>query len=140
MYMKKTFIALVSAFALFCSCSDDQSFKSITMDYVSPDNGVIPAEGGEIEIKVNSTHSFQMTSSSAAFSFFRDGMVNYDKDGVAIVTTSHKVNVTPNTTGSERRLSIIATQLSNADMRASLQFIQPAMEEETPDTPSDEVE
>jgi hypothetical protein len=98
------------------------------MEYVDPANGVIPAEGGEITIKVISTHSFQLTSSSSAFSFFRDGKVTYDREGVALVETTHTVNVSANEDTVERVLYTEATHLRNSEISTSRAFLQPAKE------------
>lgn len=135
--MKKTFIFLISLFAFLSSCTDSPTLESLSMSYVTPENGVIPASGGEITISATSTHSFQMTSNSTALSFFKDGLVNFSKEGVALVTTTHSINVTPNETGAERQLTIIATHLQNPDITASLRFVQPAHEEDEEDSPED---
>lgn len=135
--MKKTFIILISLFALLSSCTDTPNLESLSMGYVTPEYGVIPASGGEITISATSTHSFQMTSNSTAFSFLKDGIVKFNKEGVALVTTTHLINVTPNETGAERQLTIIATHLQNPDITASLRFVQPAQEEDEEDSPED---
>ena len=114
---------------LLTSCVKEVSFESISMEYVTPKDEILPAEGGEITIKVISTHSFRMSSTSSAFSFFKDGIVNYSKDGVAVVESNHNVHVSPNNTGEARTLYITAQHLTNDEMSASLQFIQPAVAE-----------
>ena len=109
---------------LLTSCLKEISFESIDMEYVTPSDGLIPAEGGEITIKVISTHSFQLSSSSSVFSFFREGRVPYDRDGVALVETIHTVNVSANNDSVDRELHIEATHLGNSDITASLPFLQ----------------
>lgn len=127
--MKKYIFVLLPLMAILCvSCLKEISLESIDMEYVDPANGVIPAEGGEITIKVISTHSFQLTSSSSAFSFFRDGKVTYDREGVALVETTHTVNVSANEDTVERVLYIEATHLRNSEISTSRAFLQPAKE------------
>ena len=128
----KKYLLLVLPFVamMFMSCDKEVSYEYINASYVTPDDGLIPAEGGEIIIKVASTHSFKMSSPSSAFSFFKDGIVNYSQDGVAVVETDHTVHVAPNETGEERHLFIVANHLRNPDMETSLVFLQPAKESE----------
>ena len=127
--MKKYIFVLLPLMALLCvSCLKEISLESIDMEYVDPANGVIPAEGGEITIKVISTHSFQLTSPSSAFSFLRDGKVPYDREGVALVETTHTVNVSANEDTVERMLYIEATHLRNSEISTSRLFLQPAKE------------
>lgn len=129
--MKKYLILLLPLVAmLFMSCDKEISCEFINASYVAPAEGLIPAEGGEIEIKVASTHSFKLSSPSSDFSFFRDGVVDYSHDGVAVVETNHRVHVTPNKTGEERHLFIVASHLYNPDMKSTLVFLQPAKENE----------
>lgn len=123
---KRLLLLLPFLAVLLASCDKTVSNEFIQMSYNTPENGVIAAEGGEIIINVESTHSFQMSSNSSAFSFFQDGLVRYDKDGVAIVETVHTVYVAPNETGKERELSIVARHLHNPEILSSLNFIQPA--------------
>ena len=86
--MKKLlFLVLPMLATIFISCNKEISYEIINASYVIPAEGLIPAEGGEIVIKVASTHSFKMSSPSSAFSFFKDGIVNYSQDGVAVVET-----------------------------------------------------
>ena len=126
--MKKyLFLALLPLVAmLFVSCDKEISYESISTSYVNPADGVIPADGGEITISVTSTHSFKMSSPSSAFSFFKEGVVNYSHDGVAEVETTHIVHVAPNETDQERKLYIVAAQLHNPERQSSLIFVQPA--------------
>lgn len=127
--MKKLlFLVLPMLATIFISCNKEISYEIINASYVTPTDGLIPAEGGEIVIKVASTHSFKLSSPSSAFSFFKDGIVNYSQDGVAVVETEHTVNVAPNETGEERHLFIVASHLRNPDMETSLIFLQPAKE------------
>lgn len=127
--MKKyLFFVLPLVAMLFMSCDNEMSYEYIDASYVTPANAVLPAEGGEIEIKVASTHSFKLSSPSSAFSFFRDGIVNLSQDGVAVVETNHTVHVSANESGAERQLYVVATHLRNTDMSASLVFVQPAKE------------
>lgn len=127
--MKKLlFLVLPLLATIFISCNKEISYEIINASYVTPAEGLIPAEGGEIVIKVASTHSFKLSSPSSAFSFFKDGIVNYSQDGVAVVETEHIVNVAPNETGEERHLFIVASHLRNPDMETSLIFLQPAKE------------
>lgn len=127
--MKKLlFLVLPLLATIFISCNKEISYEIINASYVTPAEGLIPAEGGEIVIKVASTHSFKLSSPSSAFSFFKDGIVNYSQDGVAVVETKHTVNVAPNETGEERHLFIVASHLRNPDMETSLIFLQPAKE------------
>lgn len=127
--MKKLlFLVLPLLATIFISCNKEISYEIINASYVTPAEGLIPAEGGEIVIKVASTHSFKLSSPSSAFSFFKDGIVNYSQDGVAVVETEHTVNVAPNETGEERHLFIVASHLRNPDMETSLIFLQPAKE------------
>lgn len=129
--MKKyLFFMLPLVAMLFMSCSKEISYEYIEASYVTPAEGLIPADGGEITIKVASTHSFKLSSPSSAFSFFKDGIVNYSQDGVAVVETEHTVHVAPNETGKERHLFIVANHLRNPDMETSLVFLQPAKESE----------
>lgn len=128
--MKKyLFLILPLVAMLFMSCEKEISLELINSSYVTPADGVIPAEGGEIVIKVASTHSFKMTSPSSAFSFFKEGIVNYNQEGVAVVETEHMVHVDANETGKERHMHIVATQLHNQDISTSLVFLQPAKQE-----------
>ena len=123
--MKKYIFVMLPLLALLCvSCLKEISLESISMEYVTPADGLIPAEGGEIIIKVTSTHSFQLSSTSSAFSFFRDGRVPYDRDGVALVETTHAVHVSANNDSVDRELHIEATHLGNSDITASLPFLQ----------------
>ena len=127
--MKKLlFLVLPLLATIFISCNKEISYEIINASYVTPAEGLIPAEGGEIVIKPTSTHSFKLSSPSSAFSFFKDGIVNYSQDGVAVVETEHTVNVAPNETGEERHLFIVASHLRNPDMETSLIFLQPAKE------------
>ena len=127
--MKKLlFLVLPLLATIFISCNKEISYEIINASYVTPAEGLIPAEGGEIVIKVASTHSFKLSSPSSAFSFFKDGIVNYSQDGVAVVETEHTVHVAPNETGEERHLFIVASHLRNPDMETSLIFLQPAKE------------
>lgn len=129
--MKKyLFLILPLVAMLFISCEKEISLELINSSYVTPADGVIPAEGGEIVIKVASTHSFKMTSPSSAFSFFKEGIVNYSQEGVAVVETEHMVHVDANETGKERHMYIVSTQLHNQDIATSLVFLQPAKQEE----------
>lgn len=129
--MKKyLFLILPLVAMLFMSCEKEISLELINSSYVAPADGVIPAEGGEIVIKVASTHSFKMTSPSSAFSFFKEGIVNYSQEGVAVVETEHTIHVDANETGKERHMYIVATQLHNQDIATSLVFLQPAKQEE----------
>ena len=114
---------------LLNSCVKEVSFESISMEHVTPKDEILPAEGGEITIKVISTHSFRMSSTSSAFSFFKDGIVPYTKDGVAVMESNHNVHVSPNNTGETRTLFITAQHLTNDEMSASLMFVQPAVAE-----------
>ncbi|MBR5576264.1 MAG: hypothetical protein IKW22_03130 [Bacteroidaceae bacterium] len=109
---------------LFSSCLKEISYETIDMEYVTPSNGLIPAEAGEITIRVISTHSFRMSSTSSAFSFFKDGLVNYSKDGVRPVGTEHTVNVSANNDSLSRVLFIQATHLGNSEITSSLPFLQ----------------
>ena len=113
---------------LLTSCVKGVSLESISMEYVTPEDEILPAEGGEITIKVVSTHSFKMSSTSSAFSFFKDGLVNYSKDGVAVVETQHNVHVAPNNTDEVRILYITAQHLNHDEMCASIRFVQPVMQ------------
>ena len=98
--MKKyLFLILPLVAMLFMSCEKEISLELINSSFVTPADGVIPAEGGEIVIKVASTHSFKMSSPSSAFSFFKEGIVNYSQEGVAVVETEHTVHVDANETG-----------------------------------------
>lgn len=115
---------------LLLSCDNAISHHEIKITFDTPNNSIIPAEGGEIIINVASTHSFKLSSNSSAMSFFKDGLVNYDKDGVAIVETKHTINVDSNKTKKERELIVVARQLSNPEILSSLVFIQPALETE----------
>lgn len=126
----KKYLLLVLPFVvmMFMSCDKEVSYEYINASYVTPDDGLIPAEGGEIIIKVASTHSFKMSSPSSAFSFFKDGMVTYSKDGVMVVETDHTIHVEPNETGQERQMYIVARQLHNSEMASTLYFLQPAKE------------
>lgn len=127
--MKKyLFLVLPLLAMLFMSCNNEVSYESINASYDTPADGLIPAEGGEITIKVASTHSFKLSSQSSAFSFYEDGIVNYKPDGVAVVESTHKVDVASNETGADRQLFIVATHLRNPAMESSLIFLQPAME------------
>ncbi|MBQ5654991.1 MAG: BACON domain-containing protein [Bacteroidaceae bacterium] len=129
--MKKyLFLILPLVAMLFMSCEKEISLELINSSYVTPADGVIPAEGGEIVIKVASTHSFKMTSPSSAFSFFKEGIVNYSQEGVAVVETEHTIHVDANETDKERHMYIVATQLHNQDIATSLVFLQPAKQEE----------
>ena len=121
------FVLPLMAF-LLTSCVKEVSFESISMEHVTPKDEILPAEGGEITIKVISTHSFRMSSPSSAFSFFKDGIVNYSKDGVAVVESNHNVHVSPNNTGEVRMLYITAQHLNNDEMCASIRFVQPVMQ------------
>ena len=131
--MKRTLIVLCALLAFFSSCSDKQDFKRIEMSYVTPDNGIIPAEGGEIIIGVTSTHSFRLTSTSSDVSFLREGLVQINKEGVALVETKHSVNIQPNTTSREREIVIQATHLTDAEISGALLFKQLPVEENTAD-------
>ena len=127
--MKKLlFLVLPLLATIFISCNKEISYEIINASYVTPAEGLIPAEGGEIVIKVASTHSFKLSSPSSAFSFIKDGIVNYSQDGVPVVETEHTVYVAPNETGEERHLFIVASHLRNPDMETSLIFLQPAKE------------
>ncbi len=129
--MKKyLFLVLPLVAMLFMSCNKEISYEFINASYVTPADGVIPAAGGEIVIRVASTHSFKLSSPSSAFSFFKDGIVNYSQDGVAVVETDHTVHVAPNETDEERHLFVVASHLRNPDMETSLVFLQPAKESE----------
>ena len=122
------FVLPLMAF-LLTSCVKEVSLESISMEHVTPVNEILPDEVGEITIKVFSTHSFRMSSPSSAFSFFKDGIVNYTKDGVAVVESNHNVHVSPNNTGETRTLYITAQHMLNDEMSASLMFVQPAVAE-----------
>lgn len=113
---------------LFVSCDKTISREEISMSYNTPANSILPAEGGEITINVASTHSFRLSSSSSAMSFFKEGLVTYDKEGVAIVETTHTINVAPNETTEEKEMIVVARQLHNPEILSSLVFIQPAKE------------
>lgn len=128
--MKKYLLLLLPLLAVFfLSCDDEVSHKEISMCHVEPQNGVVNADGGEITIMVASTHSFQLSSSITDVSFFKDGIVKYNKEGVAVIETQNQVHVAPNNTGKERRFYIQARQLMNADMVSTLLFVQPAKAE-----------
>ena len=122
------FVLPLMAF-LLTSCVKEVSLESISMEHVTPENEILPAEGGEITIKVISTHSFRMSSPSSAFSFFKDGIVNYTKDGVAVVESNNNVHVSPNNPGEARTLYMTAHHQTNDEMSASLMFVQPAVAE-----------
>lgn len=124
---KYLFFILPLMAMLFVSCDKEVSFETINMYYeASTPNGVIDAEGGKITVKVSSTHSFKLSSDNSAFSFFKDGVVNFDQDGVAIVDVVCPVHVAPNTTGKERHLVIKATHLHNPSISSSRIYLQPA--------------
>ena len=117
-------LAVLLSLPMLAEQVDEGILSYISMEYVDPANGVIPSEGGEITIKVISTHSFQLTSSSSAFSFFRDGKVTYYREGVALVETVHTVYVSANE-NTTRILYIEATHCGNSDITSSIQFLQP---------------
>lgn len=127
---KRLFLILPLMAMLFISCDKTVSLEQISMSYKTPNNGVIPATGGDIVIYVESTHSFQLSSPSSEFSFLRDGIVNYSAEGVAIMGTNHTVGVAPNETGEERQMYIEAKHLHNPNISMKLEFIQPAKESE----------
>lgn len=128
--MRKYLLFLLPLMAmLFVSCDKEISFETINMHYdASTPNGVIDAQGGEISVTVSSTHSFKLSSGNSAFSFFKDGVVNFSQDGVAVVDVACPVHVTPNNTGEQRQLVIKAAHLHNPNMSSSLVYIQPAAE------------
>lgn len=123
---KRLLLLLPFLAVLFVSCDKTISNEMIQLSYETPNNGVIPAEGGEIIVVAESTHSFQMSSTSSAFSFFQEGKVKYDKEGVAIVETRHTIYVAPNETGKEREMHIVARHLHNPEILSTLNFVQPA--------------
>lgn len=129
--MKKYLILLSSLLALvLTSCGNTYGLEHINANYDNPDNGVIDANGAEITIMVESTHSFQLTSNSPDVSFFRNGVVNFSHDGVAIVESTHDVYVQANKSGAERTIVITASHQHNPNMYSSIIFVQPAQEEQ----------
>lgn len=130
--MKKLHLLLLSFLAItLFGCDEKMTFEQISMDYVNPEIGVIGADGGEITLSVASTHSFRLTTNcpSDVF-FFRDGVVDYDKNGVALVTTNHAVSVGKNTGNTPREIHIYAKQQHNAEMSAVLIYLQSPKEKE----------
>lgn len=126
--MKKLLVFLLPFMMFFVQgCSKEYSLETISMSCVVPENPIVSADGGEIIIKVSSTHSFQITCDQQGIcSFLRNGDVDYDKEGVAIIETNHEVFVSSNNTGGERRFYIIATNKYNPEIKSSIAFIQPA--------------
>ncbi len=135
--MRKYLLLLPLMAILFSSCSESYSREEITgyctstlPQYESAGGekySVLPAEGGTIQIRVESTHSFVMTSiPQEACEFTAYGVVNFSKEGVALVATYHNVLINPNTTNKGRYVSITAKQRHNPDIVTTIPFYQPA--------------
>jgi hypothetical protein len=128
--MKKIFLLFPILALLLHSCNNTYSFQSIEILYDNPENGIIKADGGPITVYVESTHSFQFTSQSPDVSFFRDGIVDYQQDGIAIVLRKYEISVQPNNTGKERLILISAHHQNNPEFTSTIVFKQLAKEEE----------
>jgi hypothetical protein len=106
-------------------CSNEYSLETISMSYVSPQNEIIDAKGGEIVVEVSSSYSYQLSCSpEGVCSFFRNGEVQYDKEGFAIVDLKHEIYVSANNSDKPREFFIIATHKHNPEIKASLRFWQ----------------
>lgn len=129
--MKKSRLFLLPVLAMFLfGCDQEMTLEHISMNFVNPDKSIINSDGGEIQFAVTSTHSFGLTTNCPSdVSFFRDGEVNYNRDGVALVTTYHNAHVSQNTGDTRREVHIYATQNLNQDISASLIYFQAAKEQ-----------
>ncbi len=125
--MRKYLLLLPMMATLFSACSQGYSWEIISADYVSNRDGILNPNGGEITIKVASTHSFVMTAEpSDACDFVSNGVVNYSQEGVALLELNHLVGVKPNPTNTDRLIVIYAKQRHNPEIQTSLLFNQPA--------------
>ena len=135
--MKKYLILLLSLLTLLlASCGNTYGLEYINVNYNNPENGVIDANGAEITIMVESTHSFQLASNSPDVSFFRNGVVTFSHDGMAIVESTHDVYVPANKSDVERAIVITASHQHNPKITSSIIFVQPAQEEQDEETPT----
>ncbi len=127
--MKKIFLLLLLPLLamVFSACSEDYSKEQIESFYVDPINGVLKAEGQDFTIKVASTHSYVLTAQPAdACDFVANGVVEFDKEGVAIMEINNLISVKPNTTDKVRLIAITATHRHNQEMQTTIFFHQSA--------------
>ncbi len=126
--MKKYFPLLLSILTVLISaCSNEYSWEYINASCPTNQDRILKPGGDDLVIDVESTHSFVFTSDpSEACDFINDGVVTYDKEGVALVKKSYLVGVKANPTNLGREIRIYAKQKHNPNILTSIIFYQPA--------------
>jgi hypothetical protein len=128
--MKKyLFILLLLPIALI-SCDKTVSYEAINMDYNELESQILSADEQVIQVGVSSTHSFRLHCDSSFVSFDYNGLVNYDRSGLAMVRTVHNVYIKANETDTSRIFFVQVTNKYNSSISSSLMFKQLAKEKQ----------
>ena len=132
--MKKFLFSLILLPIAFTSCNKTISYEAINMDYNELETEILSGDEQVIQVGVSSTHSFRLHCDSSFVKFENNGVVTYDKNGLAMVRTIHNIYIDANETDTSRIFFVEATNKFNESISSSLIFKQLSKEkqEETP--------